>query len=119
MEYRTEDADTVIVGMGTMAREAESAVDLLRKDGMKVGSMRVRQFRPFPKLNLEGKNVIVLDRDCSCGAGGILAEEVRFHNDVPVYNVIAGLGGQDVRFETIADLVRRAKPEGEFWLGVD
>ena len=119
MEYRTEDADTVIVGMGTMAREAEVAVDLLRKEGINAGSIRVRQFRPFPKLDLEGKKVIVLDRDCSFGAGGILAQEIRFHNDVPIYNIIAGLGGQDVRFEVIADLVKKAKPEGEFWLGVD
>lgn len=119
MEYRTEDADTIIVGLGTMAREAEVAVDLLRKEGVKAGSMRVRQFRPFPHLDLAGKKVVVLDRDCSFGAGGILAQEIRFHHDVPVYNVIAGIGGQDVRYETIADLVRRAKPEGEFWLGVD
>ncbi len=119
MEYRTEDADTVIVGMGTMAREAEVAVDLLRKEGLRVGSMRIRQFRPFPRLSLEGKKVIVLDRDCSYGAGGILAQEIRFHHDVPVYNIIAGIGGQDVRYETIAELVRKSKPEGEFWLGVD
>ncbi len=119
MEYRTEDADIVIVGMGTMAREAEVAVDLLRKEGVKAGSMRVRQFRPFPKLNLEGKQVVVFDRDCSFGAGGILAQEIRFHHHVPVYNVIAGLGGQDVNYETIARIVKKAKPEGEFWLGVD
>lgn len=119
MEYRTDDADTIIVGMGTMAREAEVAVDLLRKEGLKVGSMRVRQFRPFPRLGLEGKKVVVLDRDCSYGAGGILAQEIRFHHDVPVYNIIAGIGGQDVRYEVIAELVRKAKPEGEFWLGVD
>lgn len=118
-EYRTDDADTVIVGLGTMAREAEVAVDLLRKQGVKAGSIRVRQFRPFPKLNIEGKKVIVLDRDCSFGAGGILAQEIRFHHDVPVYNIIAGIGGQDVRYETIAELVKKAKPQGEFWLGVD
>ncbi|AFD00509.1 pyruvate ferredoxin oxidoreductase, alpha subunit [Methanocella conradii HZ254] len=119
MEYRTDDADTIIVGMGTMAREAEVAVDLLRKEGLKVGSMRVRQFRPFPRLGLEGKKVVALDRDCSYGAGGILAQEIRFHHDVPVYNIIAGIGGQDVRYEVIAELVRKARPEGEFWLGVD
>jgi pyruvate ferredoxin oxidoreductase alpha subunit len=119
MEYRTEDADIVIVGMGTMAREAEVAVDLLRKEGVKAGSMRVRQFRPFPKLDLEGKQVVVFDRDCSFGAGGILAQELRFHHHIPVYNVIAGLGGQDVNYETIAQIVKKAKPEGEFWLGVD
>ncbi len=118
-EYKTSDAETVIVGMGTMARETEVAVDILRKEGMKVGSIRVRQFRPFPHLNVEGKNVIVFDRDCSFGAGGILAQEIRFHHDVPVYNIIAGIGGQDVSYDTIAKLVRKAKPEGEFWLGVD
>lgn len=119
MEYRTDDADVVIVGMGTMAREAEVAVDLLRKEGVKAGSIRVRQFRPFPKLNIEGKQVIVFDRDCSFGAGGILAQEIRFHHNVPVYNVIAGLGGQDVNYDVIARIVKKAKPEGEFWLGVD
>lgn len=119
MEYRTGDADTVVIGMGTMAREAEVAVDALRGEGVKAGSIRIRQFRPFPKLDLEGKKVVVLDRDYSFGAGGILAQEIRFHHDVPVYSVIAGLGGQDVRYGTIAELVRRAKPEGEFWLGVD
>jgi pyruvate ferredoxin oxidoreductase alpha subunit len=118
-EYKTADADTVIVGMGTLAREAEVAVDTLRKEGMKVGSIRVRQFRPFPKLKLEGKKVIAIDRDCSFGAGGILAQEIRFHNDVQVFNVIAGIGGQDISHDMIAKLVRKAKPEGEFWLGVD
>lgn len=118
-EYRTDDADIVIVGMGTMSREAEVAVDILRKEGIKAGSIRVRQFRPFPHLNIEGKQVVVLDRDCSFGAGGILAQEIRFKHNVPVYNIIAGLGGQDVSYDMISDIVRKAKPEGEFWLGVD
>lgn len=119
MEYKTDGADTVIVAMGTIAREAEVAVDLLRKEGIKAGSIRVRQFRPFPKLNLKGKRVIVIDRDYSFGAGGILAQEIRLKHDVDVYNVIAGLGGQDVSYNTIADIVKTSKPQGEFWLGVD
>jgi len=119
MEYRTEDADVVVVSMGTIAREAEMAVDLLREQGVKAGSIRVRQFRPFPKLDLECKKVVVIDRDYSPGAGGILAQEIRFHHDVPVFNVIAGLGGQDVTYKDIASFVRNAKPEGELWMGVD
>ncbi|MCD1295202.1 pyruvate ferredoxin oxidoreductase [Methanocella sp. CWC-04] len=119
MEYRTDDAEIVILGMGTLARETEVAVDLLRKEGIKAGSIRIRQFRPFPKLDLDGKKVIVFDRDYSFGAGGILAQEIRMRNDVPIYNVIAGLGGQDVSYNTIADIVRKSKDEGEFWLGVD
>ncbi len=98
MEYRADDADVVIVSMGTIAREAEVAVDLLREEGVKAGSIRVRQFRPFPRLNVEGKRVVVIDRDYSPGAGGILAQELRFHHNVPVFNVIAGLGrpGRDL-----------------------
>lgn len=119
MEYRTDDAEVVIVGMGTMSREAEVAVDLLREEGIKAGNIRIRQFRPFPKLDLEGKKVIVLDRDYSFGAGGILAQEIRMKHDVPIYNIIAGLGGQDVSYKMIADMAKKSKPEGEFWLGVD
>ncbi len=119
MEYKTEDAEVVIVGMGTIAREVEMAVDLLRKEGVKAGAIRIRQFRPFPDLDLEGKRVVVLDRDYSPGAGGIVAQEVRFRNNVKVFNVIAGLGGQDVTYKDIATVVRKAKPEGEVWLGVD
>jgi pyruvate ferredoxin oxidoreductase alpha subunit len=119
MEYRTEDAEVVVVSMGTIAREAEVAVDMLREEGMKAGAIRVRQFRPFPDLDLEGKRVVVIDRDYSPGAGGILAQEIRFHNNVPVFNVIAGLGGQDVTYKDIAAFVRKAKPEGEMWMGVD
>ena len=119
MEYKTDDAEVVIVGMGTIAREAEMAVDLLRKEGMKAGAIRIRQFRPFPHLDLEGKRVVVLDRDYSPGAGGIVAQEIRFRHDVKVFNMIAGLGGQDVTYKEIAAVVRKAKPEGEVWLGVD
>ncbi len=118
-EYRTDDADIVVVSMGTMAREAEMAVDLLRGEGIKAGAIRVRQFRPFPKLNLDGKRVVVIDRDYSPGAGGILAQEIRFRHDVPVFNVIAGLGGQDVTYKDIASFIRKAKPEGEIWMGVE
>ncbi len=119
MEYRADDADVVIVSMGTIAREAEVAVDLLREEGVKAGSIRVRQFRPFPRLNVEGKRVVVIDRDYSPGAGGILAQELRFRHNVPVFNVIAGLGGQDVTYKDIASFVRKAKPEGEMWMGVE
>ncbi|WP_424356602.1 pyruvate ferredoxin oxidoreductase [Methanocella sp. MCL-LM] len=120
MEYRADDAEVLIVGMGTIAREAEMAVDLLRKEGVKAGAVRVRQFRPFPDLSiLEGKRIVVLDRDYSPGAGGILAQEIRFRHDVKIFNLIAGLGGQDVSYKDIAAVVRKAKPEGEVWLGVD
>jgi len=54
-DYRCEDADVILIAMGTFGKEAEVAIDLLRKEGIKAGSMRIRWFRPFPKLELAGK----------------------------------------------------------------
>ena len=75
-DYRCEDADVIVVAMGTLGKEAEVAIDLLRKEGIKAGSMRIRWLRPFPKLDLKGKQVVVIDRDYSFGRGGILATEI-------------------------------------------
>src|SRR5208337_661440 len=95
-DYRCEDADVIVVAMGTLGKEAEVAIDLLRNEGIKAGSMRLRWLRPFPKLNLKGKQVVVIDRDYSFGRGGILATEIMAQTKEEVFSVIAGLGGQEV-----------------------
>ena len=73
-EYRYDDADVVVVAMGTLGKEAEVAVDLLRNEGVKAGSLRVRWLRPFPDLDLAGRDIVVIDRDYSFGFGGVLAQ---------------------------------------------
>ena len=117
-DYCCEDADVVVVSMGTLGKEAEVAVDLLRKEGIKAGSMRLRWFRPFPKLNLKGKQVVVIDRDYSFGRGGILATEIMAQTKEEIFSVIAGLGGQEVTYDDIADFVRNRRIGEEFWFGV-
>lgn len=117
-EYRCEDADVVIIAMGTLGKEAEVAVDLLRGEGVKAGSMRIRWFRPFPALDLKGRDVVVIDRDYSFGYGGIVAHELKAKSDINPYSVIAGLGGQEVTYEDIAGFVRDRRPGEEFWFGV-
>ena len=104
--YRCEDADVVLIAMGTFGKEAEVAIDILRKEGIKAGSMRLRWFRPFPKLDLAGKEVVVIDRDYSFGYGGIVAHEIIAKNQCEVYSVIAGLGGQEVTYDDMAEFVR-------------
>ena len=104
--YRCDDADVVIISMGTFGKEAEVAIDILRKEGIRAGSMRLRWFRPFPKLNLAGKEVVVIDRDYSFGYGGIVAHEIMAKNQCEVYSVIAGLGGQEVTYDDMAEFVR-------------
>ena len=117
-DYQCADAEVVIVALGTLGKEAEVAVDLLRNEGIKAGSMRLRWLRPFPKLNLKGRQVVVIDRDYSFGRGGILATEIVAQTREPVFSVIAGLGGQEVTYEDIAGFVRNRRIGEEFWFGV-
>lgn len=104
--YRADDADTVIVSMGTLGATAVRVVDQLRAQGQRVGALRVRMFRPLPaevlRAQLAGKRfVAVLDRDVSLGLGGVLWSEVRALADpgAIVQNYMTGLGGGDVRPE--------------------
>ncbi len=117
-KYRCEDADLVILTMGTMGSEAKIAVDNLRKDGLKVGSARVRVFRPFPteeiqKLAGQAQMLTAIDRHISFGMEGFLSTEIKasLYNmgDPPlVAGFIAGLGGRDVTFETIGRIAKKS-----------
>jgi pyruvate/2-oxoacid:ferredoxin oxidoreductase alpha subunit len=102
--YRTEDAELVLVSMGTIAETANRVVDNLRDAGPKVGSVRVTMFRPFPSDALKKafsgiSRIAVIDRDISFGFGGALWGEVRALAEpgAMVQNFITGLGGGDVR----------------------
>jgi pyruvate ferredoxin oxidoreductase alpha subunit len=118
-DYLCSDAEVVVMAMGTLGKEAEIAVDLLRVEGIKAGSMRLRWLRPFPELNLAGREVVVIDRSYSFGFGGVLATSVRSRIKREVYSVIAGLGGQEVSYEDIAGFVRRRCIGREDWFGVN
>ncbi|MDD5748861.1 MAG: transketolase C-terminal domain-containing protein [Actinomycetota bacterium] len=111
--YRMEDAEYAIVAMGTIASEARVTVERLREHGCNAGLLRVRFFRPFPKDEIASclsgtKAVVVFDRDFSYGMSGALFTEVRSSlyskSDVPVFNVIVGLGGRDVTYEQIEQI---------------
>jgi len=104
--------------MGTLAREAEEAADRLRADGIRAGVIRLRWFRPFPRLDLAGREVVVIDRDYSFGFGGVVAHSLRSTARAEPYSVIAGLGGQEVTHEDIASFVRERRPGEEYWFGV-
>jgi pyruvate ferredoxin oxidoreductase alpha subunit len=116
--YRCDDADVIVVSMGTLGKEAEVAVDNLRKEGISAGSMRLRWFRPFPALDLSGREVVVIDRDYSFGSGGVLAQSIRAQNQVDVFSVIAGLGGQEVTYDDIAGFIKNRRIGEEYWFGV-
>jgi len=115
-EYQTEDADVVLVGMGTLSMPVKVAIRQMRKEGTKVGFVRVRWFRPFPAEELAQtlgrfKAVGVIDRDYSFGSphmSGVLATEIRASlypaaARPPVVGFICGLGGREV---TVPDVRR-------------
>jgi pyruvate/2-oxoacid:ferredoxin oxidoreductase alpha subunit len=117
-KYQCEDADMVILTMGTMGSEAKIAVNNLRKEGLKVGSARVRVFRPFPteeivKLAGQAQMLTAIDRHISFGMEGFLATEIKASlfnkKDRPsVVGFIAGLGGRDVTFKTIEKIAKKS-----------
>jgi 2-oxoisovalerate ferredoxin oxidoreductase alpha subunit len=117
-KYKCEDAELILLTMGTMASDAKIAVDSLRKDGLKVGSARIRVFRPFPveeirKLSEQAQMFATIDRHVSFGMEGFLATEVkaslRSQNERPlVAGFIAGLGGRDVTFDTIEKIAKKS-----------
>jgi pyruvate ferredoxin oxidoreductase alpha subunit len=104
--YRLEDAETAIVILGSSAGTAKIVVDELRHQGVKVGLLRLRTFRPFPVEEIRSalqdvKAVAVLDRSMSFGGnGGAVFQEVRhalydLELQPFVVNYIYGLGGRD------------------------
>jgi pyruvate ferredoxin oxidoreductase alpha subunit len=108
-EYMTDDADVVLVGMGTLSTPVKVAIRQMRAEGKKVGFVRVRWFRPFAAEDLAKslgrfKAVGVIDRDFSLGSpyeSGVLVNDVRAAlypapARPPVLGFIAGLGGREV-----------------------
>jgi len=80
--YRTEDAEVILVAMTSVASMAHDVVDELRQEGKKVGLLRVRMLRPFPKQEIaavlqNASKVAVIDRNISYGHAGILTLELR------------------------------------------
>jgi len=137
-EYETDDADVVLVGMGTLSTPVRVAIRALRAEGHKVGFVRVRWFRPFVADDLARilgrfRAVGVIDRDFSLGSpyqSGVLATEVRAAlypaaRHPALLCFIAGLGGREVTVPDVRTMVdkveRAARGEAEAatqWIGL-
>ncbi len=106
-----EDAEIILVTSGTITSTSRQLVKELRSRGERVGILKIKLFRPFPAEIIrqclkKARKVAIIDRNCSFGAGGIFAQEVKaalcdLAERPVVFSFIAGLGGRDV---TVADL---------------
>src|SRR6266568_2162698 len=137
-EFETEDAEIVLVGMGTLSTPVKVAIRAMRKEGKKVGFVRVRWFRPFAAEELAKclgrfSAVGIIDRDFSLGSpylSGVLATEVRAAmyptaKRPPMLDFICGLGGREVTVPAVrqmSDMVYQAaagKPQPlTQWIGL-
>jgi pyruvate ferredoxin oxidoreductase alpha subunit len=137
-EYRTEDADYVLLGMGSLGLPAKVMVRRLRDRGEKVGFIRLKWFRPFPDVELAEtlerfRAVGIVDRDYSYGSptqGGVLYTDLRaalYNADQRprMVNFIGGLGGRELTPEMMDEMafITRKAADGEdvpdvSWIGV-
>jgi pyruvate ferredoxin oxidoreductase alpha subunit len=118
-KYRLDDAKTAIIGMGSLVGTLREAVDELREKGQKIGLLKIRAFRPFPKEAiydaLKGvDNIVITEKALSLGLGGILLNEMRalFYGkdrQPKISGFIVGLGGRDVPNKSVINAVRKAE----------
>jgi pyruvate ferredoxin oxidoreductase alpha subunit len=114
--YRTEEAETIVVALGSINGTIKEVVDAMRDDGAAIGSVSICAFRPFPLDELRAalinaKRVVVVEKSLAPGLGGVAASNVRMalrEAPLPVYTVIAGLGGRPVTMAALQEVFEAA-----------
>jgi len=115
--YRTEDAETIVVALGSVNGTVQEVVDEMRADGSRIGSVSICSFRPFPLAALRetlqaARRVVVLEKCLAVGLGGIVSDGVRKSLSGIVlngYTVIAGLGGRAITRQSLRRLFEDAQ----------
>jgi len=114
--YRADDADTLIVTLGSVIGTISEVIDEMRDKGQKIGAMTIRSFRPFPldeihEVLKKTQRVVVFEKCLAVGLGGIVANNVRMAHrglTTPVYTVIGGLGGRPITRKSLNELFEKA-----------
>jgi pyruvate ferredoxin oxidoreductase alpha subunit len=115
--YRTEDAETIVVALGSVLGTIKDTVDEMRDQGHRIGVLGIVSFRPFPlaevrRILQHAERVVVLEKSVAVGIGGILSANVRMAlSGVQLhgYTVIAGLGGRPITRKSLHKLFREAE----------
>jgi pyruvate ferredoxin oxidoreductase alpha subunit len=102
--YRSEDAETIVIALGSVLGTIEDTVDELREQGVSIGVVGITSFRPFPLEAVRAalghaQRVLVLEKALAVGIGGIVSANVRMALagiQLHGYTVIAGLGGRPI-----------------------
>jgi len=114
--YHADEAETLVVAMGSVNGTIKDVVDEMRADGTSIGCVTITSFRPFPlpevRTALErARRVVVGEKSLSVGLGGVLASNVRMAlrgHSLPVSTCIAGLGGRPITKKSLRGLFEKA-----------
>ncbi|MEQ8823201.1 MAG: transketolase C-terminal domain-containing protein [Filomicrobium sp.] len=114
--YQVEDAETVVVTLGSVAGTVKDTVDQLRENGTKIGVVTIGSFRPFPLQALrdqlsKAKRIVVLEKSFAVGFGGVVANNIMMAmqgSGIHVHTVVAGLGGRPITMPSLTKLFETA-----------
>ncbi|MFA9433065.1 MAG: transketolase C-terminal domain-containing protein [Deltaproteobacteria bacterium] len=120
--YKLEEADVVVVSMGSVVGTIKELIDQLEEEGKKVGLLQICSYRPFPRHEVyralkDKMNIVVLEKCISLGRGGILASDVRWSfpraekRDRDISSFVAGLGGRNISIDDLRYMVEKVGKE--------
>jgi len=120
--YKLEEADVVVVSMGSVVGTIKELIDQLEEEGKKVGLLQICSYRPFPRKEVyralkDKMNIVVLEKCISLGRGGILASDVRWSfpraekKDRDISSFVAGLGGRNISIDDLRYMVEKVGKE--------
>jgi pyruvate ferredoxin oxidoreductase alpha subunit len=121
--YRARDARIVVVALGSALGTIEDAIDELREQGLDVGAVGIKTFRPFPLQEVRAalahaERVVVIEKAFAVGLDGIVSQNVRnalegaAERSIPVHTVVAGLGGRPISRASLVRLLTEAAQRG-------
>ena len=125
-KYNTENADTIIVTMGSVAGTIKDVIDELNEKGGKYGVLSIVSYRPFPNEAVKealrsAKNIIVVEKAFAVGIGGILSQEIELlmkDSNCEIKSVIAGLGGRAITKPMLTEYFLNNAKERTTFLGL-
>lgn len=123
-EYKSDDAEIILIAMGSICGTIKDIIDEQREAGKKIGLIRVRSFRPFPKEALKeavkDAKLAVLDKDISFSVGGALYTDVKTSVNNETYGYVLGLGGRDITPDNIEEIIEKTEnPTNDVeWIGL-
>ncbi len=114
--YKTEDAETIVIAMGSVLGTIKDTIDEMRAAGVKIGVLGITSYRPFPLQEIRdatanAKRIVVIEKCFAVGIGGIVTRDVRSavqSRPQGVYAVIAGLGGRAITMASLHKLLAQA-----------